>query len=182
MIKCKEIGCKCRLFDYIPVHGSYDFKCLCKHSYRDHDVKTRKCLKCKNCTKFGSKWSCSCGLKYDEHKTVIETREERAQNGGSFGEVDLMLMGEVNQYGDKNVQLYQEDKMMMMKKKKAPSKSGNVELAVNKIKDNLNLAPKYRGPQEFMDLVEYGDKFEANIDNYNDNVRGIEPPKNISKI
>jgi hypothetical protein len=93
-----------------------------------------------------------------------------------------MLMGEVSQYGDKNVQLYNEDRMMMGKKKTAPSKSGKVQLAVNKIKQNTNLAPKYRGPQEFMDLVDYGDKFEANIDNYNENVKGIEPPTNISKV
>lgn len=33
-VRCKIKGCKCRCFDYIPVHGSYDFKCLCKHSYR----------------------------------------------------------------------------------------------------------------------------------------------------
>lgn len=25
--------------------GSYDFKCLCKHSYKDHDPLTKKCKK-----------------------------------------------------------------------------------------------------------------------------------------
>lgn len=110
-IKCKVRGCKCKCFYYIPVHGSYDFKCLCKHSYRLHDPVTRKCTKCNKCQKFTSKWSCSCGLKFDQHKTVIETREERARNGGKFGEVDLMLMGNVNAYDDENVQLYYQDKL-----------------------------------------------------------------------
>ena len=41
---------------------------------------------------------------------MIETRQERAQNGGKFGEVDLMLMGNVNAYDDENVQLYYQDK------------------------------------------------------------------------
>ena len=190
-IRCKARGCKCRCFEYIPVHGSYDFKCLCKHSYRLHDPKTKKCSKCTKCTGFTSKWSCSCGLKYDQHRTVIETREERAKNGGSFGEVDRMLLGEVDQYSDQNVVDYLTDKQKqanplghlgMKKVPKKKSKKG-VQLAVNRLRDNSDLDPRLQGPQNFMDLADYGDKFEAQIDQYNEKVAITGgAPKNICRV
>lgn len=191
-IPCKAPGCRCRKYEYIPVHGSYDFKCLCKHSYRIHNVKTRKCNKCTKCQGFTSKWSCSCNLKYDQHKTVVETREERAKNGGSFGEVDRMLLGEVEQYNDKNVVEFYGDKQKkrntpgghlgMKLKSKHPRGKGKVTLAVDKIKDNYLLDQRYQGPQNFTDLVDYGDKYEAQIDQYNDNL-ALEggPPKDICR-
>src|SRR3990167_3544683 len=71
-VKCNIKGCKCRCFDYIPVHGSYDFKCLCKHSYREHEMDgSRRCLRCKNCTGLTSAWRCSCHLQYQEHAPFI---------------------------------------------------------------------------------------------------------------
>lgn len=36
-VKCKSTGCKCPTYTYIPVQGSQDFKCSCKHSYQQHD-------------------------------------------------------------------------------------------------------------------------------------------------
>jgi len=59
-------------------------KCLCKHSCKDHNPNTRKCLKpgCKNChTGFTSKHGCSCPDVFDEHETVFESREEREAAG-----------------------------------------------------------------------------------------------------
>jgi hypothetical protein len=120
---------------------------------------------------------------------VVETREERAKNGGSFGEVDRMLLGEVSQYGDKNVVDYYNDKQkpnpMGHLGMKAPMKKkskGGVRLAVNKIQENSGLDERYQGPQNFMDLADYGDKYEAQIDNYNDNLAITGgPPKNICK-
>ena len=79
-VNCKDKKCKCPLFNYIPVHGSNDIKCLCKHSYSLHDNLTRKCEKCQ-CSGFGSKFTCNCTYTYDEHNTVIETREERQSQG-----------------------------------------------------------------------------------------------------
>ena len=186
-IRCKVPGCKCRKYEYIPAHGSYDFKCLCKHSYRLHNIKTRKCNKCTKCTGFTSKWSCSCDLKYDQHKTVVETRQERAENGGTFGEVDRMLLGEVQQYSDKNVVDYYNDKKsknhLGMKLKSTKPSSGKVKLAVNKIKENSGLDQRYQGPQNFMDLADYGDKFEAQIDKYNEKVAIMgEPPSNMCSL
>ena len=43
-VNCKN--CKCKLFNYMPVHGSMDIKCSCKHSYEDHDPVSKKCIKC----------------------------------------------------------------------------------------------------------------------------------------
>lgn len=81
-VNCKDKKCKCPLFEYIPVHGSNDIKCLCKHSYSLHDNTKRNCTKpgC-NCNEFGSKFTCNCSYTYDDHMTTIETREERASRG-----------------------------------------------------------------------------------------------------
>ena len=43
-IFCKNQVCPCQLFCYIPVHGSSDLKCCCKHSYTDHHPLTKKCF------------------------------------------------------------------------------------------------------------------------------------------
>lgn len=32
-VYCREKGCKCKLFEYVPIYGSADLKCLCHHSY-----------------------------------------------------------------------------------------------------------------------------------------------------
>ena len=94
---CKS--CKCPSFNYIPIYGSQDFKCGCKHSYLDHDKNAKKCLKCK-CTCFSSSWSCSCGYKYMDHTTIFETREERMKNGRPVdelgGNVPLNMGGIIN--------------------------------------------------------------------------------------
>jgi hypothetical protein len=81
-VTCKTSKCKCPLFNYVPVYGSNDVKCLCKHSYTEHDVMKRNCTKPKCiCSGFGSKFTCNCTFTYDEHKTNIETREERVSQG-----------------------------------------------------------------------------------------------------
>lgn len=80
-VNCKQPKCKCPLFDYIPVYGSNDVKCLCKHSYSLHDSVTRKCSKCTTCPRFGSKFTCNCISTYDDHRTTIENREERLSRG-----------------------------------------------------------------------------------------------------
>lgn len=81
-VDCKDKKCKCPLFEYVPVHGSNDVKCLCKHSYSLHDNRTRACTKpgC-SCNSFGSKFTCNCAYPFDDHMTTIETREERLKRG-----------------------------------------------------------------------------------------------------
>ncbi|PHJ22684.1 protein fam221a isoform x1 [Cystoisospora suis] len=45
-VKCRMRGCPCPLFEFIPVQGSQDIKCRCKHSYLEHNVVTRQCRRC----------------------------------------------------------------------------------------------------------------------------------------
>ena len=90
-VNCKTAKCKCGLFNYIPVYGSNDVKCLCKHSYSLHDVVTKKCGKCNSCSHFTSKFTCNCTEPFDTHETVIETREERLKEGRA---VDPAWMGD----------------------------------------------------------------------------------------
>ena len=90
-VNCKN--CKCKLFNYMPVHGSMDIKCGCHHSYENHDPVTKKCLSCKNCTKFTSNYTCDCGMPYDKHVTLIETRKERMQKGKTVDDGNNLVAG-----------------------------------------------------------------------------------------
>jgi hypothetical protein len=82
-IFCKQAGCPCKLYDYIPVRGTQDVKCVCKHSYDTHNVTGKR--KCKTggctCAGFHTSISCSCREQYSSHTTVFETREERQASG-----------------------------------------------------------------------------------------------------
>lgn len=78
-VSCKMPKCKCKLFEYIPIRGSQDLKCHCKHSYKLHNVKTRLCHKehpvrgrC-SCDGFYSSFGCSCGQPFSSHYTLFET-------------------------------------------------------------------------------------------------------------
>ena len=51
---------------------------------------SKKCGKCNTCTYFGSKFTCNCTEPFDDHVTVIETREERVKAGKI---VDPLWMG-----------------------------------------------------------------------------------------
>ena len=49
-VHCKNNKCKCQLFTYIPVFGSQDLKCFCKHSSTDHGPNgQRMCMMKPNC-------------------------------------------------------------------------------------------------------------------------------------
>ena len=71
------------LIHFVFSVGSQDLKCLCKHSFTEHQPNTKKCQKpgCKTCHGFTSKHGCNCPLVYDEHQTVFESREEREAVG-----------------------------------------------------------------------------------------------------
>ena len=51
---------------------------------------------CRNCNGFTSKHHCSCGMTYDEHETVFETRQEREAQGRK---VDAKHMQDNNMVG-----------------------------------------------------------------------------------
>ncbi|KEP65341.1 UNVERIFIED_CONTAM: hypothetical protein HHA_286430 [Hammondia hammondi] len=103
-VKCRMQGCKCPLFEFIPVNGSQDIKCRCKHSCTEHDVLSRKCMRCTFrrktpafstkqkaiktktpsstlCTGFLPSYTCSCGSAYAAHETVFETASEGRERG-----------------------------------------------------------------------------------------------------
>lgn len=96
-VHCKVAKCTCPCFFYIPTYGSYDFKCLCKHSYRLHDPVTKRCKegKCGCNQRFQSTWTCSCGAKFPDHETIFETREERVKQGKQVSDM-LRLNDELN--------------------------------------------------------------------------------------
>ena len=121
-VKCKDKKCKCKLFDYVPVYGANDVKCLCHHSYREHELQgKRKCKRpnCK-CLQFGSKFTCNCGMGYDNHKTVIQTREERIKLGkpvdaGWFGESLIAGNGGLQNFGGMMNDVYETEFKAMEK-------------------------------------------------------------------
>lgn len=81
-VHCRMARCDCPCFYYIPVHGSLDLKCSCKHSYSDHQANTKACKKksCQ-CDGFSSTVRCGCGFYYSDHKTLIETKSQRVKLG-----------------------------------------------------------------------------------------------------
>lgn len=120
-VKCKDKKCKCKLFDYVPVYGANDVKCLCHHSYREHELGNRKCKRpnCK-CVKFGSKFTCNCGMGYDSHRTVIQTREERQKSGkpvdpGWFGEGLIAGSGGLTSFGSMMNDVYEQEFQALQK-------------------------------------------------------------------
>mmetsp|Transcript_921 Transcript_921/g.1650 ORF Transcript_921/g.1650 Transcript_921/m.1650 type:complete len:251 (+) Transcript_921:12-764(+) len=102
-VYCKANGkagrkCRCKMFEYIPIFGSQDLKCLCKHSCTDHDPNgVRKCQRAGcSCIAFNSKHSCNCGLSIMQHETIFESREERQADGR---QVDPKWMQDQNMVG-----------------------------------------------------------------------------------
>ena len=68
-VVCRKPKCTCPCFNHVPVFGSNDFKCLCKHSHTEHDPITKKCTRgmCGCNVRFASTYTCSCGSKFGEH-------------------------------------------------------------------------------------------------------------------
>ena len=83
-MNCKQAGCKCLDFQYIPIHGSQDFKCSCKQSYLKHDVNKKTCAQ-SNCKGFATSWSCTCGYKFMDHQTVHDKQEQKEEKGETVG-------------------------------------------------------------------------------------------------
>ncbi|KAL8430082.1 hypothetical protein ACSSS7_006160 [Eimeria intestinalis] len=50
-VACKVPRCACPHFTFIPIQGSADLRCRCKHSFVDHHPATRRCLKCSDSTR-----------------------------------------------------------------------------------------------------------------------------------
>jgi len=165
-VNCKN--CKCKLFNYMPVHGSMDIKCSCKHSYEDHDPVSKKCIKCKICTKFSSNYTCDCGMPYDLHFTQIETRKERMSKGkavdsgnnlvagiGGIGSFTSMVGSAYNEYYQDLLEGNESGKLPMEQKKYIGD--GN-EINFGK---NNNSNEGNKGNNNVLDLFNKPNKFAA---------------------
>mmetsp|Transcript_25591 Transcript_25591/g.64188 ORF Transcript_25591/g.64188 Transcript_25591/m.64188 type:complete len:376 (-) Transcript_25591:621-1748(-) len=82
-VSCREQGCPCLQFSYVPGHGSTTLRCSsCRHDSLDHRPTGKKrCAKCSKCEGFRSAYTCGCGYTYSEHATVFERRAEREAAG-----------------------------------------------------------------------------------------------------
>ena len=74
-MKCGVEKCSCDRYEYVPY---FDIKCLCRHSYKDHEKGSRKCKMCSKCLGFMTNWSCKCGFRFDQHNTI---KERKVKNG-----------------------------------------------------------------------------------------------------
>lgn len=169
-VDCKDKLCKCKLFEYVPVHGSNDVKCLCKHSYSLHDNITRKCTKpgCK-CIEFGSKFTCNCSYPFDEHMTIIESREERISRGKNvdpswLGGNLTAGMGGLNSFTGLVGDVYEMEYQKLMNDPK------DMKMIVEDFDKKLNMGneiSKYDGglsKQSFLDLFTTPNKWQTGKD------------------
>ncbi|KAK3716941.1 hypothetical protein QZH41_014633 [Actinostola sp. cb2023] len=94
-VPCKVSGCKCRNYHYVPKNGSQPIRCQCKHYTDDHsECLPHRCLKDCKCKTFKSPFTCGCGYPTHAHKTIVETKEERAARGHPIGQdVPYAAMG-----------------------------------------------------------------------------------------
>ena len=92
--------CKCRYFNYIPTRPEeigmghlprrknfniheWSPGCKCQHGSAEH--RTGRCNKC-GCCSYQSDWLCvACDQHLEDHMTVVETEEERRQQGKPVG-------------------------------------------------------------------------------------------------
>ena len=178
-VNCKN--CKCKLFNYIPVHGSLDIKCSCHHSYEDHDPVTKKCLKCKACSKFSSNYTCDCGLPYDSHHTLIETRKERMEKGKKVDDGNNLVggIGGLTSYSSMagaNYKEYYNDLLVGNEMKALPQEYKNMlsdgkENNHYEIKGNNNSEDNGKG-QNISDLFNKPNKFAKSGKEYSVSNKG----------
>ncbi len=61
-LPCKEPGCPCSSYHYVPKNGSQAIRCGCKHASDEHKTsKPFNCLKA-NCKCIGFKSSYTCSM------------------------------------------------------------------------------------------------------------------------
>ena len=90
-VKCKIKTCECLGFMYLPVHGSSDLKCQCKHSFTEHKLNSLKCLKCQLCLGFEMKNACACGSSFRQHQTEVHVKQHQGIAVHSLQFSDLLF-------------------------------------------------------------------------------------------
>ncbi|XP_027892572.1 protein FAM221A isoform X4 [Xiphophorus couchianus] len=75
--------------------GGVMVRCKCKHLPQDHsEAAGHMCKKCKVCSGFHSPYTCGCGRPSFEHRTLVETKQERLARGQPVGkDVPYAAMG-----------------------------------------------------------------------------------------
>ncbi|XP_069133580.1 protein FAM221A-like isoform X1 [Argopecten irradians] len=91
LLPCRQKGCKCATYHYIPMNGSQPIRCsTCKHTADEHSEEQPRlvCKRrgCSKCTGFTSSFSCACGAVLKLHTMIVETAEEREARGHPLGE------------------------------------------------------------------------------------------------
>ncbi|XP_027892570.1 protein FAM221A isoform X2 [Xiphophorus couchianus] len=102
-IDCKQVGPETQCFcehrykqhqtEFEP--GGVMVRCKCKHLPQDHsEAAGHMCKKCKVCSGFHSPYTCGCGRPSFEHRTLVETKQERLARGQPVGkDVPYAAMG-----------------------------------------------------------------------------------------
>lgn len=89
LMPCRERGCPCVSYHYVPKNGSQPIRCsACKHPATEHGSKPPyQCEKsiCQKCAGFRSSHTCSCGEGYSSHHMTMETANEREGRGHPVG-------------------------------------------------------------------------------------------------
>ncbi|KAL4495486.1 hypothetical protein ABPG72_020227 [Tetrahymena utriculariae] len=83
-IKCRAPGCQCGKYRYLHHQGSWFLMCKCKHTAIDHNPNGAPgpCSKAGcACSGFQTSFSCQCGGSWQNHDTIVDTEEERRQQG-----------------------------------------------------------------------------------------------------
>lgn len=93
-VHCRVDGCECNSFQYIPGHGTFWPKCACHHTHEEHRsngvMGGCQHVGC-TCESFYSPFACACGYLWEDHKTTVETLQERRASGRP---VDKLVGGE----------------------------------------------------------------------------------------
>lgn len=93
LLPCKQKGCKCVSYHYVPMNGSQPIRCTCKHTSEEHfEFEPFICKRtqtgggCTKCAGFKSSFTCGCGAPVKDHTMIVETAEEREARGHPLGE------------------------------------------------------------------------------------------------
>ncbi|XP_060572303.1 protein FAM221B-like [Ruditapes philippinarum] len=108
LVPCKQGGCKCKGFAWIPSRAedvgefwmqrrrnfdpsTWRAKCKCKHTHEQHEpAGMRRCKTGCGCGHFISNFLCAaCDKHWEDHETFFETEDVRAANGLPVGEMYL---------------------------------------------------------------------------------------------
>ncbi|XP_040594714.1 protein FAM221A isoform X4 [Mesocricetus auratus] len=94
-LPCRVPGCRCKAYHYVPLNGTQPVRCRCKHFADQHSAEPGfACNACSKCSGFHSSFTCGCGQPAYAHDTVVETRQERLDQGKPVGrDVPYAAMG-----------------------------------------------------------------------------------------